>query len=168
MIEKNLIVCSMYFVMGMLFEMIRKSPNQKAVVIGRRIAAAVGVGLYIMVYLVEQSGYYFNAYHVVFMLAVSLYMIVMEVSTWIRSGRVQHLIATIGRHSFAYYLLHHVFLYRYLPNFSGTVMSGSNTVLLFISAVGYIYLLAVGLDKIYAYLTGALGRWHAQKPEKIK
>ncbi len=166
MIEKNLIVCSMYFVLGMLFEMIRKSPRQKAVVVGRRILAVVGVGLYAMVYLVEQSGYYFNAYHVVFMLAVSTYMIVMEVSTWIKSGRVQNLIATIGRHSFAYYLLHHVFLYRYLPNFSGVMMSGSNTLLLFLSSVGYIYLLAVGLDKIYAYLVGAFGRWRAQKPVK--
>lgn len=167
-IEKNLIVCSMYFVMGMLFEMVRKSPHQKAVVIGRRIAAAVGVGLYIMVYLVEQSGYYFNAYHVVFMLAVSLYMIVMEISTWIRSGRVQRRITAIGHHSFAYYLLHHVFLYRYLPNFSGRAMSGSNTVLLFISSVGYIYLLALGLDKVYAYLVAALGRWRAEGKEKVQ
>lgn len=168
MLEKNPIVCSMYFVMGMLFEMIRKSFPQKVVVIGRRILAVMGVGLYIMVYLVEQSGYFFNAYHVVFMLAISLYMIIMEVSTWIKSVRVQKLVAAIGKHSFAYYLLHHVFLYRYLPNFAGAAMSGSNTLLLFVSAVGYIYLLAVGLDKVYAYLAEALRRWHAQKPEKVK
>lgn len=153
---------------GMLFEMIRESPYEKAGVIGRRIAAAVGLGLFIMVYLVEKSGYYFNYYHVKFVLAISYYMIVMEISTWIKSERVWRRIVAISRHTFAYYLLHHVFLYRYLSNFSGKAMSGSNTVLLFISSVGYIYLLALGLDKVYAYLAAAFNRWCTEGKEKVQ
>lgn len=152
--DKNLFVCSMYFVIGMLLEMLRKSSNQKAVVISRRIAAAAGVGIYVMVYILERSKSFFVGYHRVFMLAVSFYLIVMEVSTWIKSDRVQKLIAAIGRHSFSYYLIHHVFLERYIAHFSGMTMSGSNTLLLFLTSVGYIYLLALGLDNIYARLAG--------------
>lgn len=150
--DKNPLVCSMYFVMGMLFEMLRKGSNQKAVIIGRRIAAAVGVGIYVIVYLTEKTEAHFNGYHRVFMLSVSFYVIIMEVSTWIKSERVQKLIAVIGRHSFSYFLIHHVFLLRYVAHFSGMTMSGSNTLLLFLTSVGYIYLLAVGLDKIYGRL----------------
>lgn len=150
--DKNPLVCSMYFVMGMLLEMLRKGRNQKAVVIGRRIAAVIGVGIYVLVYFLERTESFFNGYHRVFMLSVSFYVIVMEISTWIKSERAQKLIAVVGRHSFSYYLIHHVFLERYVAHFSGVVMSGSNTLFLFMTSVGYIYLLAVGLDKIYARL----------------
>ena len=73
----------------------------------------------------------------------------------------------IGRHSYAYFLLHHVFMYKYLPNFSGVTMSGSNTLLLFVSCVGYIYALAVGLDKIYAALVRALRRWRGKDESTV-
>lgn len=159
MIEKNPIMCSMYFVIGMLFEMLRKSPNQKAMVIGRRIAAAVGAGMYILIYTVERTKHFINGYHRVFILSISFYVIIMEVSTWMKSERVQRLIVAVGRHSFSYYLLHHVFLRRYLEHFAGTVMNGSNTLFLFLTCVGYTYLLAVGLDKVYAYLAGAFAGW---------
>lgn len=152
MYEKNPIVCSMYFVLGMLFEMLRKSPHQKAAVIGRRIAAAVGVGVYITVYIVEREHHDINPYQRVFILAVSLYLVIMEVSTWIRSERAKRVITVLGRRSFSYYLIHHAFLRSYVPHFSGIAMSGSNTLVLFLSSVGYIYLLAVGLDKLYARL----------------
>lgn len=152
MYEKNPIVCSMYFVLGMLFEMLRKSPHQKAAVIGRRIAAAVGVGVYITVYIVEREHHDINPYQRVFILAVSLYLVIMEVSTWIRSERAKRVISVLGRRSFSFYLIHHAFLRSYIPHFYGTVMSGSNTLVLFLTSVGYIYLLAVGLEKLYARL----------------
>lgn len=162
MIDKNLIVCSMYFVLGMFFEMMRKSPNQRAVAIGRRIAAAAGVGMYVGIYLIERSGYFFNTYHVIFVLAISLYMIIMELSEWIKSERVQKLIVMVGKHSFSYYLLHHVILNRYLQNFSGAVMSGSSIVFLFATSVGYTYLFAVGFDKVYGYLVESFNKWNAK------
>lgn len=155
MYEKNPIVCSMYFVIGMLLEMLRNSSHQKAAVIGRRIAAAVGVGVYITVYIVEREHHDINPYQRVFILAVSLYMVMMEVSTWIRSERAKRLITALGRHSFSYYLVHHAFLRGYVPHFSGMTMSGSNTLVLFLTSVGYIYLLALGLEKIY----GRLAEW---------
>ncbi len=160
--EKNPIMCSMYFVLGMMIEMLRRSPKQRAVKIGRRIAAAVGVILFIVVAAVEKTGYRFNGYHVIFVISLSVYLILMEVAEWIKSERVRSLISMIGRHSYAYFLLHHVFMYKYLPNFSGVTMSGSNTLLLFVSCVGYIYALAVGLDKIYAALVRALRRWRGK------
>ncbi len=165
-IEKNLIVCSMYFVLGMMIEMIRTNPNKKAVVIGRRIAAAVGVLLFIMVYVVERAGFLFNSYHAIFLLAVALYFIVMEAAEWIRGERARAVIVVMGRHSYAYFLLHHVLLYKYIPNFAGITMSGSNTLLLFVSSVVYIYALAVGLDKIYAVLSKALCRWWKREPAR--
>lgn len=158
MLEKNPIMCSMYFVLGMLIEMLRKNSRRKAVVIGRRIAAAVGVGVYITVYMVERVHHDINPYQRVFILTISLYLVIMEISTWIKSERAQRLIAVLGRRSFAYYLIHHVFLRRYVPHFAGMVMSGSNTLFLFLTSVGYIYLLAVGLDKIYARLMEAIRR----------
>ncbi len=166
-IEKNLIVCSMYFVIGMLLEMLRRGPKQRMVRIGMRIAAAVGAALYIVVYAVERTGYLFNPYHVIFVLAVSLYMIVMEVAEWIRSEKAKRLISMIGKHSYAYFLLHHVFLYKYLPNFSGISMSGSNTLFLFVNCVLYIYALAVGLDRIYAALADSLRKWYG-KEDRLK
>lgn len=158
-LEKNPVVCSLYFVMGMMFEMIRKNPHQKAVAIGRRIAAVAGVGMYIMVYLIERPGHYLDGYHKSFILSISLYMIVMEMSAWIRPGLLQRAITVVGRHSFSYFLIHHLFLYRYMEHFAGTVMSGSNILVLFATCVGYIYLLAVGLDKLYACLAEKFGRW---------
>ena len=156
MIEKNLIVCSMYFVLGMLLEMLRRSPKQRAIRIGRRIAAVVGVALFIVVYAVEKTGYLFNSYHVILVLSVSLCLIVMEVAEWIRLEKMARLIGMIGKHSYAYFLLHHVFLYKYLPNFSGITMNGSNTLFLFVNCVVYIYALAVGLDRIYAALVRSI------------
>lgn len=156
--EKNPLVCSMYFVIGMFLEMLRENPDIKAVTIGRRIAAAVGVGVFIAVYIIERKHHIIPSNYRVFMLSISLYLIVMEISTWIRSERAKKVIIVIGRHSFAFYLVHHVFLRRYLEHFSGTVMSGTNTLVLFLSAVGYIYLLALGLDKLHAYLTGVFRR----------
>lgn len=161
-IEKNPIVCSMYFVLGMLIEMLRRSPKQRAVKIGRRLGAAVGVTLFLVVYAVEKTGYRFNSYHVIFTLSVSFYLIVMEASEWIRSQKVRRLISLIGKHSYAYFLLHHLFLYKYLPNFSGITMSGSNTLLLFVSCVAHTYALAVGLDRIYAALVRSLRRWRGK------
>ncbi len=163
-IEKNLIMCSMYFVLGMMIEMLRESPNKKAVTIGRRIAAALGAAVVIGIYALERTGYRFGSYYAIFLCSVSLYMIVMELAEWIRGDRARAVIVTIGRHSYAYFLLHHVFLYKYLPNFTGITMSGSNTLLLFVSSVAYIYALAVGLDKIYAHLSGALRRWWKKEP----
>ena len=162
-LEKNPVVFSMYFVLGMMIEMLRKSAKQRAVKIGRRIAAAVGAVLFIVVFAVEKTGYRFNSYHVIFALSVSLYMIVMEVAEWIKSERARKLISVIGKHSYAYFLLHHVFLYKYLPNFSGITMSGTNTLFLFVSSVAYIYALAVGLDKIYAALVRSLKRWRGKE-----
>lgn len=161
-IEKNLIVCSMYFVLGMLIEMLRESKRQRAVRIGRRVGAALGAVLILVVYAVERTGYRFNSYHVIFTVSVSLYLIVMEAAEWVRSERSRNLISTIGKHSYAYFLLHHVFLYKYLPNFAGIPMSGSNTLILFVSSVAYIYVLAVGLDKIYAALVRALRKWRGK------
>lgn len=163
MIEKNLIMCSMYFVIGMLLEMLRRSPKQRAVRIGRGIAAVVGVVLFITVYAVEKTGYLFNPYHVIFTLSLSLYLIVMEAAEWIRSEKARKLISLIGKHSYAYFLLHHVFLYKYLPNFSGITMNGSNTLFLFVNCVVYIYALAVGLDRIYAALAGSLRKWYGKE-----
>lgn len=156
MIEKTLIVCSMYFVLGMLLEMLRRSPKQHAVRIGRRIAAALGAVLIIVVYAVEKTGRLFNPYHVIFVVSVSLCLIVMEVAEWIRLEKVRKLISLIGKHSYAYFLLHHVFLYKYLPNFSGITMDAFNTLFLFVTCVVYIYALAVGLDKIYAALVRSI------------
>lgn len=153
--DKNPIVCSMYFVIGMLLEMLRKGKNQKVVVIGRRIAAAVGMGVYIAVYMVERVNHSINSYHRIFILALSFYMVMMEVSTWIRSERAKRLIVVLGRHSYAFYLIHHVFLQSYIPHFAGRDMSGSNTLVLFLTSVAYIYLLALGLEKIY----GRLAEW---------
>lgn len=163
--EKNPIMCSMYFVLGMLLEMLREKRDQKAVRIGMRVAAAAGVIFYVVVYAVEKTGYRFNSYHVIFTLSVSLVLIVMEAAEWIRSERVRRLITLIGKHSYAYFLLHHVFLYKYLPNFQGVTMSGSNTLLLFVSSIAYIYALAVGLDRIYAALVRAVRKWRG-KDEK--
>lgn len=158
-IEKNPIVCSMYFVLGMLIEMLRQDLNKKAGAIVRRISAVIGVGLFVTVYVAERMGYQFNAYHAIFMLAVSLYMIVMEIAEWITGERVRALIRTVSRHSYSYFLLHHVVLSKYVLNFSGVEMDGLNTLLLFGSAVVYIYAFAVGLDKIYAYLVRSFLKW---------
>lgn len=68
------------------------------------------------------------------------------------------MISAAGRHSFSYFLIHHVFLLRYVGHFSGMTMSGSNTLFLFLTSAGYIYLLAVGLDKLYARLVGKFCR----------
>lgn len=166
--EKNPLMCSLYFVIGMLFEMVRENPNRKAVAIGRRILAVIGIGVYAAVYLKERTHHTINNYVRIFILSISLYLIVMEVSTWIKSERAQRLIVTIGRHSFAYYLLHHAFLRLYLSHFGGTTeqpvrfMSGSNTLFLFVTSVGYIYLLAVWLDKFYARLRDA---WRRRRSE---
>lgn len=161
-LEKNPLVCSMYFVIGMLIEMIRENPNRKAVATGRRIAAVVGAGAYAGIYYVERVDHFINSYVRVFILSIAFYAIAMEVSEWIKSERAQRLIAAIGRHSFAYYLLHHAFLRIYVPHFGGRPMSGSNTLVMFVTAVGYIYLLAIGLDKLYAYLAGAWQRWKTE------
>ena len=77
----------------------------------------------------------------------------------------ENLIATIGKHSYAYFLIHHVFLDRYIQHFSGIAMSGSNTLLMFSSSVIYIYLLAILLDKIYAALARSIQKWRGV-PEK--
>lgn len=156
--EKNPIVYSMYFVLGMLLEMLRKRSGQKAALLGRRIAGAVGAGVYVLVYMIERVHHFINPYCRTFILAMAFYLAAMEFSTWIKSERAQRMIAAIGRHSFAYFLIHHVFLKRYVARFSGLVMNGSNTLFLFLSSVGYIYLLAVGLDKVYAYFMGAFRR----------
>ncbi|MCM1263319.1 MAG: acyltransferase [Butyrivibrio sp.] len=155
-IEKNPIMCSMYFTLGMMLEMLRENKNQHAARIGRRIGAAIGTVLIIAIYIVERNFYQFHSYpyHVIFVVSVSLYMIVMEVAEWIKSERIKGLIITIGKHSYAYFLLHHVFLYKYMLNFAGATMDSSNTLLLFLSSVFYIYILAVILDKIYAMLIG--------------
>ena len=155
-IDQNPIMCSMSFVLGMLIEMLRESPRRTSQ-IGRRIAAAAGVLLFVIVFILDRVGYLyqFNPYYLRFALPIALYLILMEAAEWVRSERTKNLIATIGKHSYAYFLIHHVFLQRYIQHFSGVAMSGSNTLLLFVSSVAYIYALAVGLDKIYA----ALVRW---------
>lgn len=161
--EKNPLMCSMYFVIGMLFEMIRENPNRKAVAAGRRIAATVGVGAYVGIYLLERVNHFINNYVRVFILSISFYLIAMELSTWVKSERAQRLIVVIGSHSFSYYLLHHAFLRRYVEHFGGRRMSGTNTLIMFISSVLYIYLLAVGLDKLYARLVKAWRGWQAER-----
>lgn len=161
-LEKNPIVCSMYFVLGMLIEMLREKRDSRAVRIGLRIAAAAGAVLVIVIYAVEKTGYRFNSYHVIFAAALALFFMLMEAAEWVKSERIKGLVATIGKHSYAYFLLHHVFLYKYLPNFQGITMSGSNTLLLFLSSVAYIYALAVGLDKIYAALVCSLRKWRGK------
>lgn len=161
--EKNPLVCSMYFVLGMLIEMIRENPNQRAVEIGRKIAAAAGVGVYIAVYIVERVNHIINNYQRIFILSLSFYMIVMEVSAWVKSERAQRFITAIGSHSFSYYLLHHAFLRFYVSHFGGRPISGSNILVMFITSVLYTYLLAVWLDKFYARLVNAWRRRRAER-----
>lgn len=158
--DKNPIVCNMYFVLGMLIEMLRESPRH-AVRIGRRIAAAVGILLFVVVCTMDILGYSypFNRYYLRLALPMALYLILMEAAELVRSERIKKLIATIGKHSYAYFLVHHVFLHRYISNFSRIAMSGSNTLLLFVSSVAYIYALAVGLDKIFAALARSIKKW---------
>lgn len=158
-IEKNPIVCSMYFVLGMLIEMLRQNANKKSGAIVRRIAAVIGLGLFVTVYVAERMGYQFNAYYAIFVLALSLYMVVIEIAEWIAGERVRALIRTISRHSYSYFLLHHVFLYKYIPHFAGVEMDALNTLLLFGSSVAYIYALAVGLDKIFEYFVRLFLGW---------
>lgn len=165
-IDKNPIVCSMYFVLGMLIEMLRES-QRRAVRVCRKIAAAAGILLFVVMYTTNSLGYHypFNLYLVRFILPVALYMILMEAAEWVKSERTKNLIATIGKHSYAYFLIHHVFLDRYIQHFSGIAMSGSNTLLMFSSSVIYIYLLAILLDKIYAALARSIQKWRGV-PEK--
>lgn len=161
-IDKNLIVCSMYFVLGMLIEMLRESPR-RAVRVGRRIAALIGVLVFVVAFALDIRGYCcsLNILHQVrFVLSMLFYLILMEAAEWVRSERFKNLIVAIGKHSYAYFLVHHVFLERYISHFSWVPMSGSNTLLLFVTSVAYIYCLAVGLDKIYAALMRSLRKWH--------
>lgn len=151
-IEKNLIVCSFYFVLGMMIEMLRLGADRKKFAVGRRIAAAAGLALFILLLAAEGTAFPINSYIKIFIRTISCYMIFMEAAEWMRGERIRELITAIGRHSYAFFLIHHVFLHRYLAHYSGKVMSGSNTFVLFISSMVYIYLLAVGLDRIYSYL----------------
>lgn len=160
-IDKTLIVCSMYFVLGMLIEMLRESPR-RAVRIGRRIAASIGVLVFVVAFALDIRGYCcpLNILHQVrFALSLLFYLTMMEAAELVRSERTKNLIATIGKHSYAYFLIHHIFLQRYIQNFSGIAMSGSNILLLFVSSVAYIYVLAIGLDKIYAALVRSIRKW---------
>lgn len=158
-IEKNLIVCSLYFVLGMMIEQIRLDTDRKSFAVGRRIAAAVGLILFILLLIAEKVVFPINSYCKIFIRTISCYMIIMETAEWMKGERIRELISMIGRHSYAFFLLHHVFLHRYLAHYSGRVMSGSNTLVLFISSMGYIYLLAVVLDRIYSYLKKSVGGW---------
>lgn len=162
LIDKNLIVCSMYFVFGMLIEMLRESPR-RAARIARGGAAVAGILVFAAVFVADILGYSypFNLYHVGFALPVSLFLIIMEAAEWVKSERFKSLAFTVGKHSYAYFLVHHVFLERYLENFSGTAMNRSNTLLLFISSVAYSYVLAVVLDKIYSALSRWMKKWRA-------
>lgn len=160
-IDKNLIICSMYFVLGMLIEMLRESPR-RAVRIGRRIAASIGVLVFVVAFALGSRGYCcpLNLLHQVrFAFSMLFYLILMEAAEWVRSERTKNLIAMIGKHSYAYFLIHHAFLLRYVQHFSGIKMSGSNILLLFVSSVAYIYALAVGLDKVYAALVRWIRKW---------
>lgn len=161
-IEKNLIVCSFYFVLGMMIEQIRLGADKKAFAVGRRIAAAVGLVLFILLLVAEAKALPVNSYCKIFIRTVSCYMILMEAAEWIKGKRIRKLIDIIGRHSYAFFLIHHVFLHRYLARWSGAVLSGSNTLVLFASSMAYIYLLAVALDRVYSYLRKAAERWHRQ------
>lgn len=158
-IEKNLIVCSLYFVLGMMIELIRLGADKRSFARGRRIAAAVGLGLFILLLAAEKTAFPINSYCKIFIRTFSCYMIIMEAAEWLKGEKIRRLISIIGRHSYAFFLLHHVFLHRYIAHYSGKVMSGSNTLVLFLSAMGYIYLLAVGLDRVYSYLKTSAGRW---------
>lgn len=151
-IEKNLIVCSFYFVLGMMIEMIRLHADKKKFAIGRRIAAAAGLVLFIILLVMERTDVSIDSYCKIFLRTVSCYMMIMEAAEWMRGKRLRELIYAVSRHSYAFFLLHHVFLHRYLIHYAGKVMSGSNTLVLFISTMAYIYLLAVALDGIYSYL----------------
>lgn len=161
-IEKNLIVCSLYFVLGMMIEMIRRETDKGTFATGRRIAAAVGLILFILLLVVEKTAIPINSYCKIFIRTLSCYMMIMETAEWIKRRRVREVIDVIGRHSYAFFLIHHVFLHRYLARWSGAVLSGSNTLVLFISSMVYIYLLAVALDRIYSYLKKSLKRWREE------
>ena len=164
-IDKTLIVCSMYFVLGMLIEMLRENPR-RAIRIGRKIAAAIGVLVFAVAFVLDCCGYTCPPdliHQVRFAMSILFYLIVMEAAEWVRSERVKKLITTIGKHSYAYFLIHHAFLRRYVLHFSGIPMSGSNTLLMFVSSVAYIYVLAIVLDKIYAYLVSLVRKWIALK-----
>ncbi len=158
-IEKNLIVCSLYFVLGMMIELIRLDADQRSFAVGRRIAAAVGLVFFILLLVAEKTAFPINSYCKIFIRTVSCYMIIMEAAEWLKGEKVRSLINIIGRHSYAFFLIHHVFLHRYIAHYSGTVMSGSNTLVLFITSMIYIYLLAVGLDYVYSYLQKAVRGW---------
>ncbi|MBP3469146.1 MAG: acyltransferase [Lachnospiraceae bacterium] len=158
-IEKNLMVCSLYFVLGMLIEMIRKETEPKKFATGRRIAAITGGILFLLMLFAEQKALEISGYIKIFIRTVSCYMILMEAAEWIRKEKTKELIVSIGRHSYAFFLVHHVFLNRYLAHFAGTNMSGSNTLVLLLSSFLYIYLLAVALDKIYGGLRRAVTGW---------
>lgn len=165
-IEKNLIVCSFYFVLGMMIEQIRLGADQKAFAVGRRIAAAVGLILFILLLVAEAAALPINSYCKIFVRTLCYYMVIMEAAEWLKGGKVRELVNTVGRHSYAFFLIHHVFLHRYLAHYSGAVMSGSNTLVLYLSAMVYIYLLAVALDRVYAYLRKAAGRWRAPEGQR--
>lgn len=158
-IEKNLIVCSFYFVLGMMIEMIRRETDKETFAKRRRIAAAVGLILFILLLVVEKTAIPMNSYCKIFLRTLSCYAMIMEAAERIKGRRVREVIDALGRHSYAFFLIHHVFLHRYLARWSGAVLSGSNTLVLFVSSMLYIYLLAVALDKVYSYFRKSLNRW---------
>lgn len=161
-IEKNLIVCSFYFVLGMMIELIRLRADKRAFSIGRRIAAAAGLVLFILLLAAEAAALPINSYCKIFIRTVSCYMVIMEAAEWMKGKKVRELVNIAGSHSYAFFLIHHVFLHRYLAHYSGAVMSGSNTLVLFAGSMAYIYLLAVALDRLYSCLRKAAARWSAQ------
>ncbi|MDE6744267.1 MAG: acyltransferase, partial [Lachnospiraceae bacterium] len=75
-IEKNLIVCSLYFVLGMMIEQIRLGTDRKIFAIGRRIAAAIGLVLFILLLIVEATAFPINSYCKIFIRTISCYMII--------------------------------------------------------------------------------------------
>lgn len=166
-IDQTPVITSMYFVLGMLIEMLRESPR-RAVRIGRGIAAVFGVLVYVFVFVMANLGYRYPPnmlYPVHFSLSLLFYLIMMEAAEWVKSARVQKLIGIIGKHSYAYFLIHHLFLQQYLEHFAGTAMNRSNTLLLFLSNVAYTYVLAVLLDKLYAAIVRSLRKWRAAGKE---
>ena len=154
----NLIVCSFYFVLGIAYGQTEWKPKVKHVMTILSFLVFTSIVAYLAVLYYNGKNYMHNYYVLDMFLSISLFFLLRGIADLIKSGLVRKIIFSVGKYSFAFYLLHHVIISYVVGKYAGMDFGIITTVLLYVMCLVIIYIAAVLLYRfekaVVAYCSG--------------
>lgn len=173
-VNTSILLNLFYFSFGMFLQQLLSGLSERKARVTKRVLGGVGVVLLGYMFFGPNLHATFREQYVHFAGAIGLYLTAMLIGEFLDSPKISGKgfvrlfaawVRTLGKYTFAVFLVHHFFLHRYLSQFSGTSWNNTGVLVLFLAVLIHIYLLAVLVDWLSKKIVASIRKYFVKESD---